>query len=729
MQYPPSHHPLLEGLNPAQRESVTHPGGPLLVFAGAGSGKTRVLTHRIAFLIAERHVPAHRILAVTFTNKAASEMRERTERLIRRPCRGLWIGTFHSCCARMLRESGADVGVPSDFVIFDDSDQMTVARECLRALNIDAERYTPRSVLSQISRAKERLLNPAEYTKAARGYFEELCARVYAAYEERLLRDNALDFDDLLMRTVTMLRESEEIRAKYQERFLHVLVDEYQDINYAQFVLVQTLAGAHRNICVVGDDDQSIYAFRGADVDLMLRFERDYPDARVVKLEQNYRSTRAILKAAHHVVANNRTRKEKELWTSNDAGRPVLVQELANEQEEALFVTEAITRATLHGSRSYRDFAVLYRTNAQSRAFEEALTNFRIPHRLVGARPFYQRREVKDIIAYLRVARNPQDSVSLKRIINVPARGIGATTQAFLQEAALASRRSLWDVLQDEQTLADLTARARTALHSFSEMIAFLHALAARCSVSDLTREVIQRSRYIESLHGLGAVENRDRIENVSELLTVTERFDAAEEDDRSLASFLEQVALVSDLDEHDLGQNAVTLMTLHSSKGLEFDVVFLVGMEQGLFPHIRSLENERDLEEERRLCYVGVTRARQELILTHAYRRTLFGLTSNNPPSRFIEEMGLLSARPKPPQNPQTRWTASSPVKTPTVHAPQTNAHFREGDRVSHDSFGTGVVVSIKPSGDDYEIAVAFPGGGVKRLLMSLAKLKRLNR
>jgi len=728
---PPAHDDFLTGLNPAQREAVTHPGGPLLVFAGAGSGKTRVLTYRIAYLISRLGVAARSILAVTFTNKAATEMKERTEKLIGSSCRAMWIGTFHACCARILRESGAAAGVPDGFVIFDDADQTALVRECLKAENVDTERYPPRAVLSQISRAKERLLTARDYAENAREYFERLCSRIYERYEDGLKTSGALDFDDLLMRTVRFLREDDQARRRYQQRFEHILVDEYQDINYAQFALVHELAGGHRNVCVVGDDDQSIYAFRGADVDLMLRFERDYPDARIVKLEQNYRSTQAILQAAHAVVAKNRTRKAKSLWTSNGTGSPVEVHEIANEQEEAVFAVQRIQEGVLHGNRRYGDYAILYRTNAQSRAFEEVFTNFGVPHRLVGARPFYQRKEVKDIIAYLRVARNPHDGASLKRIINVPARGIGATTQGYLDRAATNSRRSLWDVLCDSAALADLSPRSRSALGVFVDLIGLLHSLADHATVSKLTTEVISHSGYLEALKAQSAMENRDRIENVNELLTVTGRFDAGDEEDRSLARFLEQVALVSDLDEHDLAHNAVTLMTLHSSKGLEFHTVFLVGMEQGLFPHVRSMESDRDMEEERRLCYVGVTRAQQQLILTHAYRRTLFGMTTNNPPSRFIEEMGVgrSSSRPAPAATrlprPQTRWNAPSPVqpmRPPAAAAPP----MRPGQKVRHPTFGNGVVVSVRPSGDDHEVAVAFPARGVKRLLLSLAKLEK---
>ena len=748
------HHPadadaLLDDLNPTQREAVTHPSGPLLVFAGAGSGKTRVLTYRIAYLIAAFGVSPHRILAVTFTNKAANEMRERTERLLNRSCRGMWIGTFHSCCARILRESGDRCGIRTDFVIFDDADQIALMRDCLKDLNIDPERYQPRSILSIISRAKEQLIHASSYASQAQTHFERIVARVYERYEEHLRENNALDFDDLLMATARMFDVYPDVLGYYQRRFQHILVDEYQDINYAQYVLVNQLAAAHRNVCVVGDDDQSIYAFRGANVDLMLRFERDYPDARVVKLEQNYRSTQAILDVAHRVVSNNRTRKAKRLWTKNDPGEPVEVHELANEEEEAVFVAERIISEVQQRRRHYGDIAVLYRTNAQSRAFEEVFTNFRVPHRLVGARPFYQRKEVKDIIAYLRVARNPLDTVSLRRIINVPNRGIGATTQNYLDQTAVVTGRSLWHVLQDEHTLQSLQSRARRVVGEFVSLVNHLREVAAASSVHDLTQEVVRATGYVDWLQQAGSAEARDRIENVYELMSVVQRFEETDEEDHSLAQFLEQVALVSDLDTQDLSQDAVTLMTLHSSKGLEFDVVFLVGMEEGLFPHIRSLENERDVEEERRLCYVGVTRARRELILTHTYYRTTYGIGSNNKPSRFIAEMGLqpspdrpasvnsratqaIWSRPSPfgsPANPPPPARPARQVPGPAPHAKGSAAQppFRTGQRVVHPTFGQGLVVTVKPAPDGHEVVVAFDGLGIKHLLHPLAKLEPL--
>ncbi|NUQ69242.1 MAG: UvrD-helicase domain-containing protein [Chthonomonadales bacterium] len=729
MQHTSRSESLLDHLNPAQRTAVCHGQGPILIFAGAGSGKTRVLTHRIAYLIAEYGISATRILAVTFTNKAAREMRERTESLLGRDCRGLWIGTFHSCCARMLREAGQSIGVPPDFVIFDTNDQMSMMREILKEQNLDQERYPPKTVLETISKAKERLQDPSVYSDSAADVYSRTCARVYRLYEERLRASDALDFDDLLLYAVRLLHEDANALQLFQTRFQHILVDEYQDINYAQYRLIHQLAAAHRNICVVGDDDQSIYAFRGADVNLILRFERDYPEACIVTLDQNYRSTQTILDAAHAVVSRNPHRRPKRLWTSNGKGSPIQHREVGNEQEEAIFVVETIGRAIADGRRTYRDFAVLYRTNAQSRAFEEVFVNFGVPHRLVGARPFYQRKEVKDVIAYLRLVRNPHDAVSLKRVINVPARGIGATSLQRLELAAKDAGLGLWAALNSPQVLVIVSPRARNAIAGFTSLIQDLCDFAASASVAELAHEVIQRTRYIEALQTVGASENRERIENVKELLTVTQRFDDLDEE-RSLAAFLEQVALVSELDDHAATGNAVTLMTLHASKGLEFPVVFMVGMEQGLLPHSRALQDDTEMEEERRLCYVGITRAKEELYVTNAYRRNLFGLTALNAPSVFLREMGVQkeppTSRPAPIASDLVRPVQQ--VTVPTAESkpvPNRPRPFRDGARVSHHVFGKGIVISVRPSNEDYEVTVSFPDHGIKKLLHSMARLQ----
>lgn len=740
--------PLLEGLNPAQLAAVTHGDGPLLVFAGAGSGKTRVLTHRVAWLIREREAPPHSILAVTFTNKAAREMRERIERLLPISIQGLWIGTFHAMCARMLRETGQKVGIDRDFVVYDDGDQLALVRECLAQLRIDDKRFAPRMVLSQISRAKERLIPAERFGDHYSGFVEDIVARVYALYEEKLRLNRALDFDDLLMSCVRLLQQSEDALARYQNRFRHILVDEFQDVNYAQYILVKLLAGERRNVTVVGDDDQSIYMFRGAEVGLMLDFERDYPNSTVVKLEQNYRSTSTILDAAHAVVSNNRGRKPKKLWTAIKGGPLLRRHEAANEQEEAYYVLQWVREQTRQGQRRLRDYAVLYRTNAQSRPFEEVFINFGLPYRIVGGVRFYERKEIKDVVAYLRVVHNPADSVSLRRILNVPARGIGATSLQRLEDYAEQHHCSLWDALTAADGLSGLSAKVRSSVRDFTSIIEEARAMREVSTVTAITERLLARTGYLRELEADPSPEGQARSENVRELLTVTTEFDATSEE-RTLAAFLEQVALVSDLDSLEAGADAVTLMTLHSAKGLEFPVVFLAGMEEGVFPHSRSLTEDRQLEEERRLCYVGITRAREELHLTHAYRRSHYGGLQTNPPSRFLREIPAELFEPgtalvAPTQHTdgketlsistyfadrrqqQATWNIAEKRERamPVPAEPPPNA-FRPGEKVLHEKFGKGVVVSVKQEADDVQYSVAFPEVGIKKLLQSFAKLK----
>jgi len=1115
-----SSHPLLAKLNPVQREAVQHTDGPLLIFAGAGSGKTRVLTHRVAYLLAEKGVSPYQILAVTFTNKAAQEMRERIVHLVGEESRSIWIGTFHATCARILRESGDKIGLDRDFLIYDDGDQMTLVRECLAQLNLDDEKFAPRAVLSLISRAKERLITPEDYPNHYRGFFEDICGKVYELYRKKLRQNRALDFDDLLMMAVRLFEQRPDVLERYQNRFRYILVDEYQDVNYAQYVLLKRLAEKHRNLCVVGDDDQcvpagtqiqtsegpqpveclregstvrgaagwgevasdavnaitsrhyqgklihirtdagyelaatpnhllfariepqsglyyvylmyrrgcgyrigttqgvrsrkasdqtvsdltirahhevadkiwilktcsssaeagfyeqlfafqygipttvfpvrgrrmamtserverlyqeidtesralrlmqdlllceeyphhlpravirgdsarkivyfsmfgdhrthiirpwhahrihlvssdpnlrrkvdavyntrngrgptwrteiscknydealdlakrlmgmddlelvcrsrlteeqfyrfmpashvhvgmkvpvhqegriveatvtdvewkdyagavfdlsvsnlrnylanglvvhnSIYGWRGADVGLILQFEKDYPETRVIKLEQNYRSTKTILEAAYGVVSNNRSRKDKRLWTENEEGRLLHRYEAENEQEEAVFVVQTIRRAVASGERRLGDFAILYRTNAQSRVFEEVFRNFSTPYKIVGGVRFYERKEVKDILAYLRVIHNPLDSVSLRRIINVPTRGIGATTLAALEAQAEQYECPLWDIVQEAHRVESLLPRARNAVVHFASLLLELRALRDKSSVTDLVQAVLDRTGYLQALEADRSIESQTRADNVKELRTVTTEFDATAED-RSLSAFLEQVSLVSDLDNLDAGADAVTMMTLHSAKGLEFPVVFLAGLEEGVFPHLRSMDSDRELEEERRLCYVGITRAKEEVYLSHAYRRTLSGSISYNPPSRFLQEipdhlyrrpavsgfapvsdMALLS----PPRSGESGRGAGgeggrsegTPVRKMWVSAPETPKQekarasgandFRPGQKVQHETFGIGIVVSVKSEGSDVQLSVAFPQAGVKKLLQSFAKLKKV--
>ncbi|MGC8666670.1 MAG: DNA helicase PcrA [Chthonomonadales bacterium] len=727
------HHPLLASLNPQQREAVLHGDGPLLIFAGAGSGKTRVLTHRVAYLIAAGKAHPRNILAVTFTNKAAGEMRERIASIVGEASRHIWIGTFHATCARILREAGDAIGLERDFVVYDDGDQVTLVREALGQLQIDDKKFAPRAILSLISRAKERLVPPEEFGKHYQGFVERVAERVYDLYNQKLRLNRALDFDDLLFYAVRLFQQRPDILQRYQERFRYILVDEYQDVNYAQYLLLTLLAAKHRNLCVVGDDDQSIYMFRGADVGLILQFERDYPDARVVKLEQNYRSTGTILDAAHAVVSRNQSRKDKRLWTNNPRGCPLTVKEADNEQDEAEFVVRTIWDAVRARRRTYGDFAVLYRTNAQSRAFEEVFLTFRVPYRIVGGVRFYERKEVKDIVAYLRVLHNPRDAVSLKRILNVPSRGIGPATLAILEKTAEATSQPLWDALLGSAQIAELSARQRSALSSFVDLVTHLRDLAPNATVTDLTTELLNKTHYLSDLEAHSGADAQSRSENVQEFLTVTTRFDA-ESDDRSLAAFLEQVSLVSDLDTLDARADAVTLMTLHSAKGLEFPVVFLVGLEEGVFPHARAMNSDRELEEERRLCYVGITRAKEELYLTHAYRRTLFGTISYNPRSRFLNdippELYGMPASVRAQSGSSSKVSAAAKLWVDRVPSPreeqQGAVSFRPGQKVRHHTFGTGIVLSAENVNGDLQVSVAFPAPvGIKKLMQSFAKLQ----
>jgi DNA helicase-2/ATP-dependent DNA helicase PcrA len=734
-------HPLLQGLNPVQREAVAYGDGPLLLFAGAGSGKTRVLTHRVAYLIGVRQIAPWNILAVTFTNKAAQEMKERIGKLVGENVgRRLTVGTFHATCARLLRESGDTIGIRRDFTVFDDGDQITIVRDCLRRLSIDEQKFTPRTILSHISAAKEKLIPPQEWHNHFFGFIEDICGKVYPLYQEALRHNNGLDFDDLLAETVRMLESAPDVLMRLQERYRYILVDEYQDVNHVQYMFLKRLAARHRNLCVVGDDDQSIYLWRGADVRLILEFERDYPDAKVLKLEQNYRSTKTILDAAHGVVSRNVGRKEKRLWTEKPEGAPLTLLEAENEQEEAVAIVRRIT-AEVRAGRKWSDFAVLYRTNAQSRVLEEMFLNWNAPHKIVGGVRFYERREIKDVIAYLRTIHNPSDSVSLRRIINVPARGIGATTVAALEQEMAASGGSIWDVLERVDTLSQLQSRTRARLMEFAGIIAGLRAEIERSPVTELTRLVLERSGYRKALVEEKTVEAQTRLENVQELLSVTREYEQQSESP-GLTGFLEQVALVSDIDALDDAEEAVTLMTLHAAKGLEFPVVFLAGMEEGLFPHNRSTENPQQMEEERRLCYVGITRAQQELTLSYAQRRSQFGSVAYNKPSRFLSEIPkeLFGAGRKQrgpavssfdpdagfakPGEKRKLWT-SGPISPREERAAEATAGLRVGRKVRHAVFGVGVVLNVTPREQDTMVEVAFASVGPKKLMASLANLE----
>ncbi len=711
---------VLEGLNPAQREAVEAIEGPVLILAGPGSGKTRVIAHRVAYLIKAFGIRPYHILAVTFTNKAAREMKERIYHLLGGSVEELTLGTFHSICARILRREGSHINIDPRFVIYDEDDQLSLTRRSLEELDLDPKRYSPRIFLSAISAAKSRLWEPEDYVKLTPTYFGELVGRVYLRYQELLAESRALDFDDLLVKAVYLFRHCPEVLSKYQSRYHHVLIDEFQDTNIAQYMLAKQLAGRYRNICVVGDPDQSIYSWRFADLRNILSFQQDYPDAKVVFLEQNYRSTKTILQVADHIIAPNRQRLEKRLWTENDVGLPIAVAETYTEQEEAHFVVSEVEKLTSQGPYRPMDCAVMYRTNAQSRAIEEAFLRYGMPYKLVGGVRFYERREVKDIIAYLKLIHNPYDSVSLSRIINVPRRGIGPRTLEELSRWAKARSLPLYTALQmvaDEGAKDEKprfhpgTARALT---NFLTMLNRLMAKSEELDTVELFDLVIKSSGYREYV--LEAPDGEERWENILELRTVASdhRHLAPGE---GLSSFLEGVTLVSDVDSYDGKVDAVTLITLHAAKGLEFPVVFIVGMEDGLLPHRRSLDDADQLEEERRLCYVGITRAKERVYLLRAFRRSFMGSGAPTIPSRFLLDI------PSPltvtqPQHMAERLFRPEPPPVP----------FGAGDRVRHAIFGEGIVINCLPIQDDQEVTVAFKGeAGLKRLLLSLAPLEKM--
>lgn len=703
---------------------MEHIDGPVLVFAGAGSGKTRVLTYRIANLIKKHGVRPWNILAVTFTNKAANEMKERIEQLLGETATRMWAGTFHGICARILREKGEEIGLDKNFTIFDDGDQVALIRESMESLNLDQKRYHPREILNLISKAKEQLVLPDEFGRRYVGQMENIAEKVYKVYQSKLAQNHALDFDDLIMYTVILLRNKPAVLEHYQNRFKYILVDEYQDINYSQYQLVRNLAAKHHNIFCVGDDDQSIYRWRGADVGIILQFESDYPEATVYKLEQNYRSTKKILEAAHHVVKRNKGRANKKLWTENEEGKDIEIIESANDMDEANNIARAIEdMASFGGGRNYSDIAILYRMNAQSRIFEEAMINRRIPYRLVGAVRFYERREIKDILAYMRLALNPYETVSLRRVINVPTRGIGQTSISKLEMFAINEQITLYEAIRRAEEATDITKRTRTAIAKFGELVHHLHEMVDTVSVRRLTEEILLLSGYVESLKAERSMENQSRIENVEELLSVTEQFEVNE--DPSLRAFLENVALISDIDTYDESGNAITMMTLHAAKGLEFPVVFMAGMEEGIFPHRRSADDREELEEERRLCYVGMTRAREELKFSYAHQRMIMGQIQRSDISRFISEIPeeLFSESPSGKHvYSSTSWR--SQFKPARSSGPAT---FKPATKVEHEQFGAGIVLNSTGSGDSEVVTVAFEGQGIKKLVVSLANLRRV--
>jgi len=744
---------ILEGLNDKQYEAVVTTEGPSLVIAGAGSGKTKVLTHKISYLINEKGVKPWNILAITFTNKAASEMKTRIEKLIEEGAKEMWIGTFHSICVRILRRFIDKIGFGSDFVIFDTSDQKTLIKQCIKEANLDDKLFTDRSVLSEISNAKNDMLTPTQYLARAIGDFrKEKIASVYELYQRKLKQNNALDFDDIINYTITVLTENVDCLEYYSEKFKYVLVDEYQDTNKSQFTLITLLSAKHGNITVVGDNDQGIYSFRGADISNILNFEKDFPGTRIIKLEQNYRSTKNILDVANAVIKNNEKKYEKNLWTEQEEGEKPTFFSSDNEYEEANYIVQEINRLKREEYYKYSDFSVLYRMNTQSRSIEDIFRRENIPYKIVGGLKFYERKEIKDTIAYLRLIQNHADNLSLQRVINEPKRGIGKTSLEKIENIATENNISQYEVIKN----AEQYGLNKVYLNSrdFINTIESISREKDNLSISEIITKILKESGYIRALELENSVQSENRLENIEEFLTVAGEFEE-EYADNSLAEFLESITLSSDIDGMEDEENSVTLMTLHSAKGLEFPVVFLVGMEEGVFPSYRSIGETKELEEERRLCYVGITRAREKLFLTCAKQRTIFGQTTYNKVSRFVEEIPqeLLQGFEKQ-QKVEREWTyGNSNVFTridktvtqkassfafrsaesflnKTVAASNSSVDltkFKLGQTVYHKKFGEGIINSMEQEGDDLKLDISFAKSGNKRLMAKFANLEIL--
>jgi DNA helicase-2/ATP-dependent DNA helicase PcrA len=713
-------------LSDVQEAAVRACDGPCLIFAGAGSGKTRVLTHRIAYLLAERGVSPDQILAVTFTNKAAGEMRARLERMVGAAAARLWTATFHATCVRILRRDGARAGIDPRFVIVDETDQRAILKEILDYLDYDDRRLAPGACLVEIDRAKNALLDPEAYAERATSFMGERLANVYREYERRLAESNALDFNDLIGKTIQLLESDVEVRARYHGKFRYILVDEYQDVNPAQYRLLTLLTGPERNITVVGDDDQSIYSWRGSDHRMILRFEHDFPGAAVFTLEENFRSTQRILDAANALVAHNTLRAPKRLFTHRGAGEPVRVYAATTERDEARFVVDRIKEAIRDGA-AYRDFLVLYRINAQSRVFEEALMAEGIPYKVVGGVGFYARAEIKDALAYLRYIANPNDAVAFKRIVNVPRRGIGDQTLAGLMRAADAARRSLGEAVADPAFLKEAAPKKLRELERFAALIDGLRRDAERLGVADLLVRTLEESGYLAELRSEETAEARARMENLQELVGVAREYESSDPEP-TLSGFLANVALISDLDTLDADSSYVTLMTLHAAKGLEYPTVFLTGMEEGLLPHARAADEEHGIEEERRLAYVGMTRAMERLYLTYAQRRTLFGNVYAYRPSSFLDEIEgveeVEDAEAQPLRPAGTRWREA--VIHETAGAGM-RMDLAVGDRVRHPKWGEGVIRNVVGAGGDGLVTIDFPNVGQKMLMLKYAPLEKI--
>lgn len=745
---------LLTGMNDKQTEAVLQTEGPLLVLAGAGSGKTRVLTHRVAYLIEHNNVMPWRILAITFTNKAAKEMRERVIKLLGPDGNDVWVSTFHALCVRILRRDADKLGYNRAFTIADPGDQRTLIKRVLQQQNLDIKKFDPRSVLGAISNAKNALQTPAMMREAAGNPFETTVATVYESYQRELQANQAMDFDDLIMLTIKLFNQDADVLGYYQDKFQYIHVDEYQDTNDAQYTLVNLLAKKHGNLCVVGDGDQSIYGWRGANMENILNFEHDYPDAHVTLLEQNYRSTKTILRAANDVIQRNVNRKKKDLWTDNAEGEPISYYRGQNENDEAHYVVAKIQEEREQNHHDYGDFAILYRTNAQSRVIEETLVKANIPYTMVGGHKFYDRKEIRDVLAYLTLVANPADSMSLERIINEPKRGIGATSVEKLRDFAEMNDWTELEATQNISLATTLSARVRTAMEKFGLTLKHVQDRAATMSVSDMTSELLDQTGYMASLKASKNLEAETRIENIEEFLSVTQKFDDDwdnadhDETEDRLVEFLADLALVSAQDDVEEEPAEVTLMTLHAAKGLEFPVIFLMGLEEGIFPLSRAMLEDDELEEERRLAYVGITRAQEKLYLTNAYSRMLYGRRQTNPQSRFVTEIapellhldysetksGLTPSRRDVPFARRTASAVAKPYagKTGRVSEPTgTGAgkvSWTIGDKASHKKWGVGTVVKVNGTGEDAELDIAFPEQGIKRLLAAFAPIKRVD-
>ncbi|MCZ0702890.1 DNA helicase-2/ATP-dependent DNA helicase PcrA [Natronobacillus azotifigens] len=738
---------LLNGLNNRQQEAVRHTEGPLLIMAGAGSGKTRVLTHRIAYLLDEKGVSPRSVLAITFTNKAAREMKDRVSRLVGPEADYMWVSTFHSMCVRILRRDIDRIGYSRNFSILDSGDQLTVIKNIIKEKNIDTKKFEPRAMLGAISSAKNSLKTPEQYEKEVGNYYDKQVAEVYHAYQKRLQKNQSLDFDDLIMQTIKLFDRVPEVLEYYQRRFQYIHVDEYQDTNHAQYYLVQQLAQRYQNLCVVGDSDQSIYRWRGADIQNIMSFEKDYPTAHVVMLEQNYRSTKSILQAANAVIDHNAGRKPKKLWTDNHDGAKLHYYQAPTEQYEGLYIADQIEAYVQEKTFNYRDVAILYRTNAQSRSIEETFVKANIPYQMIGGTKFYDRKEIKDMLAYLRLISNPDDDLSFARVVNEPKRGIGKTTLDRLQNYAADHDISMYTAVQ-EIDFVGLSAKATKALASFGTMIKNWTQQQEFLTATDMVEEVLKRTGYEEMLINERSIEAESRLENLEEFKTVTQHFEKNSED-KTLLAFLTDLALIADIDrveDDPFADNKVTLMTLHAAKGLEFPVVFLVGLEENIFPHSRSLMDDEEMQEERRLAYVGITRAEQILHLSHAKMRTLYGKTNFNPVSRFVheipqelfegievEEKATISSIARQPIQQQNPFQAQVANKSPVKRQAQKKTTGGEkeawqvGDKADHKKWGVGTVVKVSGSGESMELDIAFPAPtGIKRLLARFAPITK---